>query len=108
MGVQGFEVEDGRLIAIFLQFNQSEMSNYYYMDSCMLSVYVSRADLSRVRGYSFHIHCLLVSIILGCMCFLAWFIQFFSFLPGPPSIQILEGREIRGRCRDLPCLTWIL
>lgn len=54
--------------------------------------FVSRANLSRVRGYSFHIHCLIVSFILGCMCFLAWFIQFCSSFPGPPK-YLHTGRK---------------
>lgn len=108
IGVQAYEVEDGRLIDIFLHFNHLEVSNYLHMDFCMSQVDVSRANVSRVRGCSFHIHYLLVSIILGRMHFLAWFIQFFSSFPGPPIIQIPEGREIQGRHRDLPCLTRIL
>lgn len=87
IGVQAFEVEDGRLIAIFLHFNQLEMSNYYYMDFYVISLCVKgkplqshRVFLSHSLPTSFH------HSWLHVMWFLAWFIQFFSSFPGPPSI----------------------
>lgn len=47
-------------------------------------------------------------VILDCLCFFTWFIQFFFSFLSPPSIWIPDGKEIRNWFRNLPCVTWML
>lgn len=86
-GVQAFEVEDAGWLLFSYILNYRKWLVIFIWILYIVSLCVKGKSLqSQCQRIFLFIQCPQVSIILGCLCFIAWFIWFFTPFPSPPTI----------------------